>query len=106
MKKIIAVCLFASCVAFNSSAFAATDAQKPMTDVMQNAEAEQIMDSVYTGIVEKHKDGTVLVTPEKVYPLVGGDFTMIIGKEVNVLGKVVKEDDVEKLIVSKLTEQQ
>jgi hypothetical protein len=105
MKKIIAVCLFASCVAFNSSGFAATD-EKPMTDVMQNAEAEQIMDSVYTGIVEKHKDGTVLVTPEKVYPLVGGDFTMIIGKEVNVLGKVVKEDDVEKLIVSKLTEQQ
>ncbi|MBM9604666.1 hypothetical protein [Desulfopila inferna] len=104
MKKIIAVCFLAGCVTFASNGFATSDAQKPLPETQQKA--EQTKELVYTGIVKKHKDGAALITPEKVYPLLGGDFVTIIGQEVRITGSIVKEDDVEKLVVSSLQTKQ
>ncbi len=47
-------------------------------------------------------EGTALYTEQAVYPLIGGDFAMIIGEEVNIIGKVVKEDDIEKIVVARV----
>ena len=47
-------------------------------------------------------DGTVLRTEKAVYPLLGGDFAMIIGEEVNVIGKMVRENNIGKIIVARV----
>ncbi len=56
---------------------------------------------VFTGVVKKIPDGTALVTSSATYLLSGGNFESIIGKEVNIIGKVVKEGSIEKLHVAR-----
>ena len=94
MKKILSICILAVCVAISTNCFASAPATPQA--------AEQMKQTVYTGIVKKHEDGTALITKDKTYPLEGGDFAMIVGKEVDIVGKIIKEGDVEKLVVSKL----
>ncbi len=102
MKKILSICILAVCVAMGSSCFASAPAT-PQAAAKQGKEvAEQMKEMVFSGVVKKHEDGTALITKDKTYPLTGGDFAMIVGKEVDIVGKVVKEGEVEKLVVSKL----
>ncbi len=46
---------------------------------------------VFTGVVKKIPDGTALVTNTTTYLLTGGNFESIVGKEVNIIGKIIKE---------------
>lgn len=57
---------------------------------------------VFRGIVTQIDEGTALFTDRAIYPLLGGDFAMIVGKEVNVIGQMVKEGDVEKIEVARV----
>jgi hypothetical protein len=102
MKKFIFVSLLVGSLALCSASFAATPPAKAVAEEGAAKVAEQVEELMYKGVVAEHADGTALVTEDKTYPLVGGDFAMVIGKEVNVFGQVVKEGDVEKLVVTKL----
>lgn len=56
---------------------------------------------VFTGTVKKIPDGTALVTSTATYLLAGGNFEMIVGKEVNVIGRVVKDGSLETIQVAR-----
>ena len=56
---------------------------------------------VFTGVVKRIPDGTALVTNTATYLLSGGNFESIVGKEVNIIGKVVKEGSIEKIEVAR-----
>lgn len=56
---------------------------------------------VFTGVVKRIPDGTALVTSTATYLLSGGNFESIVGKEVNIIGKVVKEGSIEKIEVAR-----
>lgn len=102
MKKSLSICLLVGSLAIGTSSFATAPAAPAAPADQAKAAVEQVEESVFQGVVQKHEDGAALVIGDKTYPLTGGDFGMIVGKEVSVTGKLVKEGDVEKLAVSKL----
>ena len=55
----------------------------------------EVNNLVFTGTVKKIPDGTALVTATTTYLLTGGNFDAIVGKEVNIIGKVIKEGSIE-----------
>ncbi len=56
---------------------------------------------VFTGIVKEISGGVaVLITASKTYILGGGNFKGIVGREVNIIGRVIAEGSFEKIIVS------
>ncbi len=55
---------------------------------------------VFTGTVKEIPGGTALVTTSNTYILGGGNFSGIVGREVNIIGKVVAEGSFEKIMVS------
>lgn len=57
---------------------------------------------IFRGTITQLDEGTALVTDRAVYPLLGGDFAMIIGNEVNIIGKMVKEGEVKKILVARI----
>ena len=59
---------------------------------------------IFRGTIKGTQDGegTALYTEQAIYPLLGGDFAMIIGEEVNIIGKMVTEDDIEKIVVARV----
>lgn len=57
---------------------------------------------VLRGTVKPFNQSTALFTENAIYPLIGGDFDMIVGKEVNIIGEMVLEDDVRKIEVSRV----
>lgn len=56
---------------------------------------------VFTGTVKKIPNGTALITKNATYLLSGGNFDSIVGKEVNIIGKVVKVGSIEKIEVAR-----
>ena len=57
---------------------------------------------IFRGTITQLDEGTALVTDRAVYPLIGGDFEMIIGNEVNIIGKMIRVGDVEKILVARI----
>lgn len=58
---------------------------------------------IFQGIVEKTgSTGTALRTATTLYPLLGGDFAMIVGEHVKVIGTVVHEEEGAKIVVSRV----
>lgn len=58
---------------------------------------------IFQGVIEQAgNDGTALRTATTVYPLLGGDFAMIIGEHVKVIGSVVREDEKAKIVVARV----
>lgn len=103
MKKLFAISIITSSLALSTAAFAATVPAEKEGDTGNTAAITQQADElIYTGVVQKHENGTALFTENKIYPLLGGNFQDNIGRAVNVIGKVVTEDDVKKIVVSKL----
>lgn len=56
---------------------------------------------IFTGVIKRIPNGTALITNSATYLLDGGNFEAMAGKEVNILGRVVKEGSIEKIIVSR-----
>lgn len=103
MKKILSIVVFLVCFAFAGYAFgsyAASAVQLPSPATINSPKESKTL--VFRGVVKKLDDGTALFTEKEVYPLLGGDFDMIVGKEVNIIGKVIKEGNVEKIIVARV----
>lgn len=57
---------------------------------------------VFQGTIEKTGDGTGLRTEAALFPLLGGDFAMIVGERVKIIGKVVQEDREAKILVARV----
>ncbi len=55
---------------------------------------------VFTGTVQERAGETVLVTAANTYILAGGNFSGIVGREVNILGKIIAEGALRKIMVS------
>ena len=57
---------------------------------------------VLRGTVKPFAQSTALFTDDAIYPLIGGDFEMIVGKEVNIIGEMVLENDIRKIHVARV----
>lgn len=100
MKKTLSIIIFAICLVISGHAFGDSPPAKIKSPAPASADASQAATNmVFLGIVKKLDEGTALFTDKDVYPLVGGDFDMIVGKHVNIIGRIIKEGDVEKINV-------
>lgn len=100
MKKAAAFFICFSVFAGASHSFAVTDPATPRPAKIDSARfTEQL---VFAGTVKRLDQGTALFTEKQVYPLIGGDFGMIVGKNVKIIGTLVKEDNIDKLAVARV----
>lgn len=103
MKQLLSTLIIAACLTTASYAFGVTTETtetKPLT--AEVGSQKLVKGSEFTGIIKKLDDGTALYTKDEIYPLIGGNFETIVGKEVLIIGKVVKENDIEKLSVARV----
>ncbi|MCP4342342.1 MAG: hypothetical protein GY799_26565 [Desulfobulbaceae bacterium] len=102
MKKTLSITLFATCLVISTHAFGASSPAKsnPAPTAVDASQAAENM--VFQGIIKQLDVGTALFTEKQVYPLIGGNFETIVGKEVNIIGKIVKDGDVEKISVARI----
>ena len=101
MTKTLSIVIFALCLAISSHAFGVSTMAKINSPVTTTVDTSQTADNmVFRGIVKKLDGDTALFTENDIYRLVGGNFETIVGKEVNIIGKIVKEGDVKKNSVS------
>jgi len=102
MKKVIPALVITVCIVFSSNSFANTKpAVTESKDALATAAIEQAAETkIFKGTVEKLDTGAALLTEEAIYPLLGGNFENIIGKEVKITGKIIKEENVEKIVVA------
>lgn len=101
MKRTLSIVISAICLVISgpaSGVSAQTMIKSPAPSDVDSSQATE--NRVFRGIVKKLDEGTALFTDKEIYPLVGGDFETIVGKEVNIIGKIVREGDIEKLQVT------
>lgn len=92
-----------ACLAISGYAYGVShSANSSKVDPAQMEAAAQQETVMFHGIVKELDDGMALYTEKEVYPLIGGEFDMIKGKEVNIIGKVVEEGNVKKLAVNRI----
>lgn len=103
MKIVVSAIIIALCLASADLAIGTAYPQRespPVPALIYSPKKTDIL--IFRGIIKYHDMGTALATDRAVYPLIGGDFAMIVGKEVNIIGKMVKENDVEKIVVARV----
>lgn len=105
MNKALPAIIFALCLVIPSTAFTLAipeTAKPPVPALIYAPKNTEIL--IFHGTVQQTEDGDgiVLRTEKAVYPLLGGDFAMIIGEEVNIIGKMVREDSIDKIIVARV----
>ncbi|GEM_PF-2514669 len=105
MNKALPAIIFAVCLAIPCKVLALTipeSSKPPAPAIIYSPKNSEIL--IFRGTIQKIEDGdgTALRTEKAVYPLLGGDFAMIIGEEVNIIGKMVHEGDVEKIAVARV----
>lgn len=93
--------IFALSCAAQSFATAASPKQAPQSPPTPVQLGTDVNSLVFTGTVKRIPDGTALVTNNATYLLTGGNFEAIVGKEVNIIGRVVKEGSIEKIQVAR-----
>ena len=102
MKKTFAVMMVAGIIGMGTTATAgdvksATDAAVTVTENAIAADTQQ----TFTGMVNKAGKQIILSTDEKTYLLGGSGLDKIIGKKVNITGKLVKGDTIDTIVVEK-----
>lgn len=105
MNKIFQVTIIAIYLAFPCKALSLTvpeTSRSPVPAIIYSPKNTETL--IFRGTIQPTEDGdgTALYTEQAVYPLLGGDFAMIIGEEVNIIGKMVREDNVEKIVVARV----
>lgn len=102
MKNVISNFIFILILALATYAFstATSSSKQPAPAAVETSKTTET--TVFEGVVKKMDEGTALFTEKEVYPLLGGDFGMIVGKEVSIVGKVIKEGNVEKIVVARV----
>lgn len=102
--KTLPIAILVMTLGFTTTGFAISSASSeditisPLTPVKLETDVNNL---VFTGTVKRIPNGTVLITKKATYLLSGGNFDSVIGKEVNIIGKVVKEGSIEKILVAK-----
>ena len=103
MKHILAIVIVTGILTICTNSLAVSTPPTASTKNSVAALAENQIDSlVFKGVVKKLDTGTALYTEEAVYPLMGGDFDMIVGKNVHIIGRIVKDGKVEKISVARV----
>lgn len=102
MKKLITAIIVTGCVAIASHAFGITQKANDTAEAASINAQETAATSEFSGVIKKLDDGTALFTENEIYPLLGGNFETIVGKKVLILGRVVTENDVEKISVARV----
>lgn len=89
--------LVSNCLALSVSIIDAS-LNRPATPVELGREVNNL---VFTGTIKKIPNGTALITKNATYLLTGGNFDSIIGREVNIIGKVIKVGSIERIQVAR-----
>ncbi len=102
LKGLLYIVTFAASVFISQAATFSADAM-PFSDTQITPVKLEVdvNNQVFSGIVRKIPDGAALVTSNTTYHLTGGNFDGIIDREVNIIGKVVKEGAIEKIEVTR-----
>ena len=103
MKNLVKPITIVACLAISGISFAVSNpTDSSQVDPAKIEAAAKKDTQVFHGIVKRLDDGMALYTEKEVYPLIGGEFDMINGKEVNIIGKVVEEGAIKKLAVNRI----
>ena len=103
MNKLIKPITIVACLAISGLCFAVSNSTEPVQDDPAKIMAAAKQDTqIFHGIVKRLDDGMALYTEKEVYPLIGGEFDIINGKEVNIIGKIVEEGSIKKLAVNRI----
>ncbi len=103
-KNIVAGAILIVALFFSSNGYALTSSAiyLPTRDSATPVKLSTgVNNLVFTGVVKKIPDGTALVTHTSTYLLAGGNFESIVGKEVNIIGKVIQEGSIEIIQVAR-----
>jgi len=95
--------LFFSVIFTAASALGANETGKPQ-DPSSASPAKlgaDVNSLVFTGTIEKISDQAVLVTPKATYLLTGGNFDGIVGMKVNIIGRIIQDDAIDKIVVAR-----
>ena len=102
MNKTITLTVLSLFLAINSSALAVSTKQSPITSKAKIESTQDKKSLVFKGVVKRHDEGTALFTENGVYPLKGGDFSMIIGETVNIIGELVNDGKNDSIAVARV----
>ncbi|BHH82603.1 hypothetical protein [Desulforhopalus sp. 52FAK] len=103
MKNLVKPITIVACLLISGYAYGVSNStNKNNIDPAQIEAPAKQETQMFHGIVKRLDDGMALYTENEVYPLIGGEFDMIRGKEVNIIGKVVDEGDIKKLAVNRI----
>lgn len=103
MKNLVKPFTIVVCLALSGYAYGVSNSsgsQKVNAAEVETAAQNETV--ILHGIVKRLDDGMALYTEKDVYPLIGGEFDMIKDKEVNIIGKLVKEGEIKKLAVNRI----
>jgi len=90
--------IFLAASAMAESGTSAPAAPSPPTPVKLGADVNSL---VFTGTIKKISGQAVLVTSQATYLLTGGNFDGIVGMKVNIIGKIIQEGAIEKIMVAR-----
>ena len=103
MKHVLASGIFLFCLILANSLAAVTQPAQPVAPQTIAPVAKSSVNTlVVEGVVKKLDNTTALFTGDRIYPLVGGDFQMIVGKKVHIIGKMIDDGGVEKIEVARV----
>lgn len=94
MKRTILTIIPLIFLTFSSYSLSYSSSDTPVTKEQKTV--------IFQGIVKKLDGGTALFTKETIYPLTGGDFQTIVGKEVFIVGTIVTVGDLKKIQVKRI----
>ncbi len=102
LKYLLCIITFTASVLVSQAATFSTDAMPfSETETIPVKLGADVNNQVFSGVVKKMDGGAALVTSNATYLLSGGNFDGIIGKEVNIIGKMVKEGSIKKIEVAR-----
>lgn len=105
MKKMIKplTITIAACLAMSGFALTVSHSTEPPQVNPSQIEAPAKNDiQMFHGVVKEDGDGVALYTDKEIYPLIGGEFDLIKGKEVNITGTIVEEGNIKRLAVKRI----
>lgn len=103
MKFIFFVAVFTLCLISADTAIGGATPPTKKNPAPALISAHKDCDTVILrGTVKSFAEGTALFTDTAIYPLLGGDFDMIVGNEVNIIGEMVLDDDLRKIEVARV----
>jgi len=102
MKKLLSAIVILSCITVTNASYGITQQGGEAVQDAATAIQTKVKASEFRGVITKIDNGTALQTETEIYPLLGGNFETIVGKKVLVVGRLVTEDEIEKISVARV----